>query len=991
MITEQFTRAYNQLNKEQKTAVDTIEGPVMVVAGPGTGKTTLLTVRIANILAKTDANPENILALTFTNSGVFTMRKKLVELIGDAGYRVNIFTFHSFAENVMKEFSFYFKDLESFHVVDDLGKIKILEEILSQNNFKELGSAFDPLSALQTVREGLDRIKKEGLTPEQFELMIPMWEQELRADESIYYKKKYGAFQAGDIKPTEEAKIKAKIAKAREMVTVCLEYQKQMHEKGLYDFSDMIINVLTELERNENLKLDLQEKYQYVLVDEHQDTNDGQNKLIELLTDAEHLEGKPNLFTVGDEKQSIYRFQGASEKTFRHFNELYNDIVHINLENNYRSTKHILDASHQVITQSVPGATALKSHRDDNEPIALVEFSNYKFEILYLAKDIQERIQQGIDPRDIAVIYRSNKHVIDIRNVFNQYGIPHTIFSKDNLLEDINIGNLITLLRVVHNPRDNHALGKALFVDFLGFNAYRIIEVLDEFHRAARAGKSQYLFELLQTKDELKNFTEIITKLTTLSANNNFLTFFKKFIEEIGYMQAMLSAPDSRDRLVLLDKIFDEIKRQSQSVKGYALGDFLSFIDTALRYNLDIEVHHPEIIEGVKLMTAHRSKGLEFPYVYMVNTTSRNWEKSRGGPKMSLPVYDYQGSIDDERRLFYVALTRAQKGLCISSSLTDWEGKEQEKSRFVDELGEEHVHIVDARSFEKENIDRMAIFMQDAQQSSDVWDTDYLKELFLGKNLSVTALNNYVACPIKYLLRNLIQLPSEYTPSLLFGNLVHEALEKFFQQSAREEKLCDRKVLLGYYRSAIDASRLFGDDYKRFLAKGETLLGEYYDEYAQGWIIDIQTEESIKRSFVLPNGETLRLSGIVDKIEYIDDTRTRINIIDYKTGKPFSEKKQKSQKEDLRRQIIFYHILMEDYHGGEVRVQDAVLDFLEKNKKGLYERHSIEVSSEDIETVKDEIIAMAENVMSGEFLNKGCRAKDCEHCQLFQTIKGNTV
>jgi len=274
---EVFEKEYKKLNKAQKEAVEAIDGPVMVVAGPGTGKTQILTLRIANILLKTDTAPESILALTYTTAGVIAMRERLLEIIGDRAYRVNIFTFHAFCEHIIKEFSFYFEELEGVRVIGDLERVEIIESIIKENKFKDLVSFHDEFSFLNKIVDGILAIKREGLSPEEFVKKLPIWKKELLANEDLYYKKDFGEYKKGDLKPAEEEKINKRIGKAGELGEIFSLYQKELKKRGLYDFSDMILYVLEELAKNKDLKADVQEKYQYILVDEHQDTNEGQN------------------------------------------------------------------------------------------------------------------------------------------------------------------------------------------------------------------------------------------------------------------------------------------------------------------------------------------------------------------------------------------------------------------------------------------------------------------------------------------------------------------------------------------------------------------------------------------------------------------------------------------------------------------------------------------------------------------------------------------
>ncbi|MFA6301119.1 MAG: ATP-dependent DNA helicase [Candidatus Paceibacterota bacterium] len=993
-LENKFKEKYKELNEAQKEAVETIDGPVTVVAGPGTGKTKILTLRIANILKKTDTAPESILALTYTTAGVISMREKLLETIGDRAYRVNIFTFHAFCEHIIKEFSFYFENLEGYRVVGDLDRVEIIESIIKKNKFEHLVSFHDEFSFLSKIVDGILAIKKEGLSPEEFIKKLPIWKKDLLANEDIYYKKDYGAYKKGVIKPAEEEKINKKVKKAKELAEMFSLYQVELKKRGLYDFSDMILYVREELSKNKDLKADVQEKYQYILVDEHQDTNEGQNVLIELLTDAPHLEGKPNLFTVGDEKQSIYRFQGASVETFSRFQKLYKDIREIALSENYRSVQNILDGAHSLVVKikDLEKSPKLRSNsKEKNEKIKVYEFSNYKFELLSLAEDIKEKISNGIAPSEIAVLYRANKNVSDIKTIFDFHKIPYTIFSKDKILDDPNIANLINILRVIYNPNDDHHLGKVFFANFLKLDAYDSIKILDKY-KSLHKEEKKHVFAILADKKILKDidvknpdaflsFVKIIKELKIESNNQDFPDFFKIFLDRIGYLQYMIGSLDGRIQLVKLDKFLDEVKRQSETKKNYSLADFIYFVDSFIKYNLDIKSTDPEIIEGVSLMTAHGSKGREFEHVYVINATRKSWESRTGGNSISLPIYQHDGDINDERRLFYVAMTRAKNSLNISFARTDNDGREHEESEFVKEIDGAYKKEENMKNFEEKNIEKLSSFMNFEKRSASLFDPEYLRQLFFKRGLNVSALNNYLDCPKKYLYKNLIRIPDIYSPSLMFGSAVDFALNNFFEKSKKEAKILPKKILLEEFRKGLARFNLSEKDEEKFSKRGNKALAEYFDEYSKEWAYKVDTQFHVERDFKLDNKETLKISGTLDKIEYLDGPPSpKINIIDHKTGKTFSEK-TKEQKADYERQLIFYNFLLLDYAKKDFKVNKSVLDFVEKNKKGKFEQHSLEVTKNHLENLKKEINLCAEEVLSMEFLKKGCNKKDCEWCQ----------
>ncbi len=995
MNSEAFDKAYANLNKEQREAVDTIEGPVMVNAGPGTGKTQILTLRIANILSKTDTKPEQILALTFTNAGSFTMRERLATYIGDLSYRVNIFTFHAFCEHVIKNNTAYFPQFEYAQVIDDLQKVKIIEQIIDSSDFVHLITAHDDYMKVRDIAQAINSIKKEGYSPEEFRNVIPKWKEELYADEDLFYKRKYKEFSVGDIKPVEEAKIIKRLEQAYEAVDAYEKYQAELTRLKLYDFSDMILTVLAKLRSDENFAFDLQEQYQYLLVDEHQDTNTGQNELIELLTSAEHLDRHPNVFTVGDEKQSIYRFQGASEETFRHFNTLYDDIKHIALKENYRSVQNILSASHASITNSIEDSVELHANKSENLPITVGEFSNYKFELLHIGEDIKRKLDAGTSPEEIAILYRANKHLGDVKQVLAHFGVPFSVYSKDSVFEDVDIANIITLLRVVQDPLDEEALGRALFVQFVGISGYDAIKILNA--RGSHAREGRKLFDILssstllaelhiENQGPILGFAEKINAAITNSRNEHILEFLKNFLNDIGYLPYMLQSDLSRDKMLKLDKLFDEIKRQD--AKGaFTLSDFIKLVDSYHAYHLDIQSGGTEYEAGVQLMTAHGSKGKEFEHVYMINTTRSNWEKSRSFGGITLPIKDYKGDVHDERRLFYVAMTRAKRELSITYSKSDWEGKEQEKSQFINELPAEVLTSLDTEGFEKSHLSDLTFFLQPFKTERTIYEQSFIKDLFMRKGLNATGLNNYLSCPIKYFYRNLVQIPSGYSAHMQYGNEMHCALEKFFAEGKKNGEIGTADRLLELFDTVMKFSSLHESDKKKYLKRGREALAAWHDNRKADMKFDVRTEQTVSKDFALSSGETLRLKGIIDKIEYLEnEMEGPINIVDYKTGRPYS-KKNKEQKEDLARQLTFYHILQDGYHDGKYRISQTMLDFVEPNEKGQSELQTLQVSDEDIAELKTVIDTTAHEIMSAEFLSNGCQKKGCEWCALHVSIQ----
>src|ERR1700741_3203440 len=343
-LEKKFREEYEKLNENQRLAVDTIDGPVMVIAGPGTGKTQILASRVGKILLETDAQPENILCLTYTDAGVVAMRKRLLQFIGSDAYKVNIYTFHAFCNDVIQENLSLFEKT-ALDPVSDLEKIQFFKELIDsfpKNHAlkRYRGDVYFEINNLQSL---FSTMKREGWTADFINQKIDEYLADLPNRDEFIYKRKYKDFNAGDLKKDKIEDVKERMEKLKAAVNEFNNYQVLLRKKSRYDFDDMINWVINVFEENKTLLSNYQEKYQYILVDEYQDTSGTQNKLLQLLIGYWE---KPNVFVVGDDDQSIYRFQGANIENMLEFANTYTkDLKTVVLTNNYRSTQPILDIS----------------------------------------------------------------------------------------------------------------------------------------------------------------------------------------------------------------------------------------------------------------------------------------------------------------------------------------------------------------------------------------------------------------------------------------------------------------------------------------------------------------------------------------------------------------------------------------------------------------------------------------------------------------------
>ncbi|MDQ5957780.1 MAG: ATP-dependent helicase UvrD/PcrA [Patescibacteria group bacterium] len=467
-----FKEVYKGLNKAQKEAVDAIEGPVMVIAGPGTGKTQILAMRIANILRQTDTAPEQILALTFTENATGNMRERLAFLMGSRAYQVVINTFHGFCNNIIKTYPEEFPRIIGSTSITEIDQIALLEKVVATLPVKILRPYGDPDYYIRSMVAVISDLKREGISVEEYKNICAKADSDYWQIPDLYHDK--GLYK-GKIKKGYE-RLRREIDKNLELALVYEQYENSLNEKKLYDFNDMIMEVLRELRTNPTLLSMLQEEYQYILVDEHQDTNNAQNKILELIA---NFHPNPNLFVVGDEKQAIFRFQGASLENFFYFSHLYPQAKVVTLTNNYRSGQNILNQAEILLPSK---AKLLAQIENDNLPIRVGGFGSTLAEYFFLGQDINQKIATGVMPHDIAVLYRDNRDAIFLSSVLRKLGVPLAVESDDDLWTDLDIQKLITVFEAVAFFGDDSKLAKLLHIDFIGVAPIDTYQYLRQAH-----------------------------------------------------------------------------------------------------------------------------------------------------------------------------------------------------------------------------------------------------------------------------------------------------------------------------------------------------------------------------------------------------------------------------------------------------------------------------------------------------------------------------
>lgn len=997
-----FQAAYHALNAEQKLAVDTLDGPVMVVAGPGTGKTQTIALRIANILQKTDVNPDNVLALTFTESGARAMRTRLAELIGVTAYYCHISTFHSFCIDVIKDNPDRFTLDPSAEPLSELEKLKLMYTLFDQAKLSVLRPVGAPLHYVKAVLGAISDLKREGVDPEELE--------ELLDAEASFLKSEDGAL----LKKSEFIKRTRDLKKNRELAGLYRDYQQTLHRLSRFDFEDMINTVVTAFKEDAELLRLCQERFQYFLVDEYQDTNSAQNEL--LLELASFWGDKANVFVTGDPDQSIMRFQGASIENQLSFVKHYPQATVITLKQNYRSTQIILDSADSLISHNhlrindvVPGINShLLSQKGPGQPLALAKLSSSTAETIFLAEDIKAKLKSGVSTKDIAVIYRNNRDASEVAATLVKYGLDYEIQGGGNVLEDPTVRNFLKILRVIYEMRrkdDDEDLFTILHYDIFHVDPLDVLK-LSRFASDRRLN----LFEVLATPALLKELDltsrpaleqtlERLASWQQLDARSTFTGFFDKVLTESGYLKWVLGQPDAHHRLSRLNTLFDEVKKMErfdlprrQAGRALDLAGFIANLNLMEENHLRLEESSFGVSrDAITLTTAHSAKGLEWEHVYLYRGIDGAWGNNPVRNLITLPegllknvkLSDKEKN-EDERRLFYVALTRAKSGLTIShaSSYTSYgSGRDAVPSMFLSELGDAGLQELSVQPVEDEahaHLEKILTAQDPSVNSAE--EAGFLQSLVDKFTLSVTALNTYLECAYKFKLDKLLKVPHAKKPHLAFGTAVHRALELFYAKLKDESQRPSKNFLLEAFHAALESEVITKEDLVIRLAQGDQILGAYYDFHQD----DFREPLFLEKFSRVHLGSTT-LTGKIDRIEWADQSDRTVRVVDYKTGKGKTagqiEGTTADSQGDLKRQLVFYKLLIDlDKRLQNISFGEAVLDFVgEPAEKGKTGQRKFLVTDGEVQELKKTITSAMAEIRALHF-PRTKNYKTCETC-----------
>ena len=1027
-----FQNAKKTLNEKQRIAVDQIYGPVMTVAGPGTGKTQLLAVRIGNILQQTDVNTNNILSLTFTDSGSIAMRERLKQFIGPEAYNANIFTFHSFCNYVIQENIQFFGGFRNLQLISDLELVDVYREIIDGfaddhplKRFK--GNLYYEADRLKNL---FNIMKQEKWTTDEIEENVRQLrefyhEKDLNGD---YINPKYlcKAKQVGkqtgtiyvkgeindDKVDKEIASFDGLIAASKELET----YNNILTKKERYDYNDMILWVIKVLSENDDLLASYQERFQFILVDEYQDTNGAQNELLFLLADNP-IDDKPNVFIVGDDDQSIYRFQGANMNNIIDFADKY-DPAEIVLDNNYRSDQRILDWSKTLIENNNERLVRVRPHltkeliesRDKSkskgtEP-KVYRYKNIAQEEIGIITDIIAKHAAGVPLNEIAIIYRKHRNVENIVKYLTLKGVPLNIKRKVNVLKEGEVKRLISILKYIMAEVDRPFSGDKFLFEMMHFDYFGIspmdVALVSVYcsNRTDQTEDDKRWRTVINNVESLKKAgVEDVTNIVKFSdalegwikdiPNVTAQVLFERILTRGGVLDNILASSDKVWRLQLVNTFFNFIKDESSREENVTMPQILDMIEKMEDNKIELPLSKIIFSEkGIHFLTAHGSKGLEFNHVYILNADTSNWvARNYGGggkysyPKTLVPASE-QSDVEDDRRLFYVAMTRARDFLVITHSDFNDNEKALEPARFIAEITTKEEDIVQKRVEDDTVIEYKATLMRYAQGEIKLLEHDEIDKVLQVFKMSTTSLNKYLKCPITFYFENILRVPMARSASNGFGNAIHYALEMYFRDMEADpaRAIPDEEILQNHFRVGMKKYHSHFTVKERELSevRGKILLSEYFTEYSDQWTLPrkFEMEFDIKTEY-----GGVPISGKLDQVAVYDD---HLQVIDYKTGRYDSAKLKGPTGDedpggDYWRQIVFYKLLLRGEDRLRQSMRSGVMDFVEKQKDGRFQRRKFEVEEFEMEIVGKQLVDSYTKIKNHEF-SEGCGEENCKWC-----------
>ncbi len=956
----------NAPNDNQTIAIEYIDGPLLIVAGAGTGKTTTLVEKAHHIVESGRAKPHEILALTFTEKAASEMEQRVDEKLPFGYTQTLISTFHSYADSILRAEAINLGITPTYRLMTEAETISYLKQRLFLMNLKHYRPLGNPGKFLEALIQFTSRLRDEDVAPEQYRAWV------------------------STLSPSEEHD-EDEINHLVELAGMYEQYQQKKAEDGVMDYGDLIYYLMVLLRSKPHILNRIRSELKYVFVDEFQDTNIAQYELIKLLCPPGDAHG-PVLTVVGDDSQAIYKFRGASVSNILTFMNDYTGAKQVTLNVNYRSNQAILDTSYRLIKHNDPDTLEaqlgiskrlIAGNGKKGTPVEYSLCARVEDEAIHVAAQIQKHAKD-YSYGDIALLVRANNHADPFVKEFIHQAIPYQFHGPSALYKQESVKDLIAYLQVLANPEEATAMYRVLCMPIFKLDprdlAYLVafakktaqtlhhaLEMACDLHSSARheeyeiyrAHLPRFTEFSYQTFEQVRNLVSAHLKLIPTHTAGQILY---TFLDQSGILKELAAKGQDERDVRIVTTFFDRIKSFEAShddASVFALVDFLLMSmdmgESPTAGDLDVGRD-----DAVHIMTVHGSKGLEYPIVFIANTTatrfpSRNRRDTIPIPseliKEALPSGDYH--VQEERRLFYVAMTRAKDHLYLTSSQLYGDAKRTQKiSPFVYEaLGEQEVNAKTQKQIE--NRQQLSIFDFKPDEPPEPSTINHQPSTHAYAQISYSQLDTYEMCPLRYKYQYVLKIPSASNAAASFGTSIHSALQAFYTRYRENADLTLEDLLQMFKESWVPVGYASAAHEKRMQAEGREMLKNFFETQHTTHIKPIDLEKFFK----VKVKDQIFVTGKIDRVDDVGDGKIRI--IDYKTGKKPDEKQL---AKSLQLSIYTMAAMEPSLYNKPIGQIELTFYYLQNN-----ETITVSKNLEDITNTREELVAQVHKIQEGNY------------------------